>query len=248
MNNGWVKLHRKMFDKGYYKKSTYIHLWVHILMKANHKEKEFFWNGENKTIKRGQFITGRKKLHIETGISESTIERILKMFEKVQQIEQQATTKFRLITVKNYGDYQGGEQQADSKRTASGQQADTNKNDKNDKNEKKCLTPPSFINVDNMWIEMLKPYKNKYSPLMVEKFTNHFRAKNFGGKKEHWQKQKTFDMGRRLANWAKTDADFQHEKEARQKLKFVNEKPTHRNDGGTRKQNRYFNSIGELIK
>lgn len=121
---GWIKLHRKLQNKGYYKNSKFVHLWIHLLLKANHEAKEFMWNNTIIVIKEGQFITGRKQLSQETGISETSIERILKTLENEQQIGQQTTTKYRLITILNWKEYQiDGQQngqQADSKRTTSG--------------------------------------------------------------------------------------------------------------------------------
>lgn len=140
MYRGYVKLWRKMQEKGWYKNSKYAHLWVHILIKANHKNNEFMWNNETVIIEDGQFITGRKELSKETGIAESTIERILKMFEKEHQIEQRKTKKFRIISVINWKKYQQDEQQrgrqVDNKQTPEEQQVSTNKNDKNEKNDK----------------------------------------------------------------------------------------------------------------
>ena len=86
MQNGWIKIHRKLKENGFYKNSKYVHLWLHILLKANHKNKEIMWNGQLVKIKPGQFITGRKVLAEETGISGTTIERILKCFESGHQI------------------------------------------------------------------------------------------------------------------------------------------------------------------
>jgi hypothetical protein len=138
IDTGWIKLHRKETQNAYYKKSQYVHLWHHILVCANHAEKDFFWNGEVKKIMPGQLLTGRKKLSEETGISESTVEDILKFFERQQQIQQQKTTKYRLLTVVNWNEYQGvrqqKQQQGNNKPTTGQQQADTNKNVKNDKN------------------------------------------------------------------------------------------------------------------
>lgn len=131
MNQGWIKIHRSIEDKGYYRDSEYIHLWVHLLLKVNHEEKEFLFNGKIIKIKRGQCVTGRKKLSQETGISESKIERILKLFESEQQIEQQTNNRNRIITIKNYNEYQKNEQPVNNKRTASEQPVNTNKNDKN---------------------------------------------------------------------------------------------------------------------
>jgi len=141
---GWVSIHRRMQEKGWYTDSHYVHLWVHIIMKCNHAGTEILWNGGIQKIHRGQFVTGRKALSEETGISQSKIERILKCFESEQQIEQQKTTKFRLITVKNYEKYQSrgqqSEQQMDNKRTTNGQQVDTNNNDNNVNNDNKLFS------------------------------------------------------------------------------------------------------------
>lgn len=137
---GWVKVYRRLTSKGYYQDSEYVHLWVHILLRANHEPKEFLWNGVLKKVQAGQFIAGRQVLSRETGISESKVERILKTFESEQQIEQQKTNRFRLITILNWPKYQQSEQQIEqpvnNKRTTSEQPVDTNKNEKNDKNEK----------------------------------------------------------------------------------------------------------------
>jgi len=162
MKQGWIKLHRTVMNKGYYKKSAYVRLWFHILLKANHEKAEFFWNGKNQLVARGQFLTGRKQLSEETGIKEGTIENILKVLESEQQIEQQKTNKFRLITVKNYSKFQKveqqSEQQSDNKVTTECQQNDTNNNNnniKNNKNEKKrgVFTPPTFEEVNNYCLE-----------------------------------------------------------------------------------------------
>jgi hypothetical protein len=53
---GWIKLHRKLQKKGYYKKSEYIHLWVHLLLSANHKEKEFIQLYGRKDLGLGELV------------------------------------------------------------------------------------------------------------------------------------------------------------------------------------------------
>lgn len=141
MKDGWVKVYRKMQDKGFYKNSKYVHLWVHLLLKANHKPREVMWNRKTFMLQPGQFITGRKKLGVDTRISETSIERILSFLENGHQIGQQKTNKYRLITILKWERYQeDGQQngqQADNKRTTNGQQADTDKKeDKNEKNER----------------------------------------------------------------------------------------------------------------
>ena len=62
-----------MQSQPYYGNPKYVALWVHILLNANHKENKMLWNNEVVVIKEGQFITGRKELSKETGISEIQI-------------------------------------------------------------------------------------------------------------------------------------------------------------------------------
>lgn len=124
-------LHRKLSDKAYYRKnSEKVHLWIHLLLSANRGIREEQLGGKPIVCVPGQFTTGRKQLSIETGISESKIERILTYFEKSeQQIEQRKTTTNRLITVLNWSEYQASEQQIEQQvnndRTTSEQRLNT---------------------------------------------------------------------------------------------------------------------------
>jgi hypothetical protein len=174
MENGWVKINRSLKKKGYYTQSEYVHLWVHLLLSANHEESEFMWNGKILKIKRGQFITGRLKLAKETGINQHKVDRILNLFKSEQQIEQQTTSKYRLITVINYDRYQQYEQQIEqqvsNKCATSEQQVSTNnkykkeKKDKKEKKEKKSFELPEWLDV-KIWNEWMIYRKEKKSPL-----------------------------------------------------------------------------------
>lgn len=108
---GWVKVHRRMREKGWYRDSSKVHLWIELLLRASHKKKEYMFNGQKITLEPGQFITGRKALSESTGIHESSIERMLTFFEKTeQQIEQQKTSHGRLISIVSWWEYQVLEQ------------------------------------------------------------------------------------------------------------------------------------------
>jgi len=161
MNNGWIKLHRKLLENPISQKPHYAWLWIVLLLKANHSDNDFIWNGEKQTCKRGQILTGRKQLSLETNLKQGTIENILKYLEKDGQIEQQKTNKFRLITVKNYDKYQEVKQQSDNKVTTKWQQNDTNNNNKNEKNEKKKDTPPK---ISKQLVDILLKEKSLYAP------------------------------------------------------------------------------------
>lgn len=119
---GWIKLYRSILGQPWYDDSHAVHLFIHLLISANHKGKQAIWDGSIIELQPGQLITGRKKLSAETGINESKVQRLLKKFEMYQQIEQQTNNVSRLISIVSWGVFQSGEQQTNSKRTTSEQQ------------------------------------------------------------------------------------------------------------------------------
>jgi len=126
-------------DKGWFNDSHAVHLWMYLILKASHSKREVLWNGKIIYINAGQFITGRKKMSADTGIQESKIERLLKLFESEQQIEQQMTNTSRLISIINYVKFQTSEQQVEqrmnNKRTTDEQRVNTKQELKNLKNK-----------------------------------------------------------------------------------------------------------------
>ena len=147
---GYVSLWRSLVNHPHYQDSAWVHLWVHLLLKATHSGYNVMFNGQIVHLEPGQLIAGRLSLSSETGLHPSRVERLLKTLEIEQQIEQRTCTKNRLITVLNWSSYQvseqRNEQRANNGRTATEQRANTgNKVDKADKvdNAETDLTPPA---------------------------------------------------------------------------------------------------------
>lgn len=177
MYRGYIRIWRKIEDNPLSKDPYFMALWSWILILSNHQEKEWKIGYQKIPIKSGQFATSRKSLSLKTGIHESKIERILKYLESEQQIEQQKTTKYRLITVLNWTTYQNveqqSEQQVNNKWTASEQQVNTTKEciitNKNDKNVKKGSTPYLFKFKDGtIGREKYGVWKDEYSDAKLE--------------------------------------------------------------------------------
>lgn len=102
-----VLLHGGLLKTHTFSNAQHLSIWIHLLLLANQKEEnDFVWNDEIVTQKPGQLITGRKKLSELTGVKESTIEHILDRLEVEHHIEQQKTSKYRLITIVDWGKYQ----------------------------------------------------------------------------------------------------------------------------------------------
>lgn len=148
---GWVKVHRALSDHLIAADPSALSVWIHLLLLANHRETKRMINGRIIAIQPGQLITSRKSLSARTGVNESKIERVLTMLKNEQQIEQHGTSKFRVISIVNWAQYQfdeqQNEQQENSKRTAGEQQVNTpeevSTDTKNGKNVKKTSLPAS---------------------------------------------------------------------------------------------------------
>ena len=133
MNSGYIKLHRKILENPIVMKTPdHLAVWLYLLLNATHKGYDTILEGQRITLKPGQLITGRKAISKALKINESKIQRLLKMFESEQQIEQLTNPRCRLISILNWNEYQYDEQQI--KRQVNNKRTLYN-NVKNDKNK-----------------------------------------------------------------------------------------------------------------
>lgn len=167
MNRGFVKIYRRIEDdplwsdneEPFCKRAA----WIDLILQANHKDSSFIIGMQKIDIRRGQKWTSSKKLADRWHWGRKKVMAYLKLLENEQKIWLEITNKGLLITIVNYGVYQGflkGHGTADG--TADGtaeehqveqqpaQQMHTNKNDKNDikneiKNEKKPAAHSGFF-------------------------------------------------------------------------------------------------------
>ena len=118
MNKGWIKLHREILDKAVWTEATAEQkvLLITLLMIANHGEKQWEWKGKKFTARPGQFVTSLPSLVQKCG-KDSSIQKIrtaLKRFEKYDFLTDQSTPYNRLITIVNWGIYQGLHEEANN--------------------------------------------------------------------------------------------------------------------------------------
>ena len=147
MNRGYIKIWRRIFDEGWYQKPLIAHLAIHLILKANYKEKKIIFNKSEMIIKRGEFVTGRDTLKRETGLTLQNIRTALRVLVNCQFLTIKSTNKFSIITICNYEQYQDNldqsnqqtNQQVTSKQPASNQQVTTNNNDNKLKNDKNII-------------------------------------------------------------------------------------------------------------
>lgn len=101
-DNGFVVIHRKILEWEWYKNEKVKSLFIHCLLRANHKTQK--WQGV--TIERGAFITSLSNLASETGMTMMSVRTALNHLESTGEIKRESTNKYTKIIVNNYNEYQ----------------------------------------------------------------------------------------------------------------------------------------------
>ena len=137
----FISIHRKLFDWEWYQSPETFLLWIHCLLKANHTPKK--WQGI--PIKRGQFITSFQTLSKETGLSLQTVRTCIKRLKSTQCLTWSAQSKYSLITIIKYDDYQKANTKSNIQSTrnqhATNMQLTSTNNDNNDNNDNLSSDP-----------------------------------------------------------------------------------------------------------
>lgn len=140
---GWIKVHRKLVDWEWYNDINVKVVFLHLLLTANHKEKQ--WKGQ--TILRGQKLTSIEHLADDVGLTIQQTRTALKKLKSTHEITIKTTNKNTLITIEKFNNYQF-EIDEDNKQNnkqfnnlitnnqqTNNKQITTNKNEKNDNND-----------------------------------------------------------------------------------------------------------------
>jgi DNA-binding transcriptional MerR regulator len=194
--SGWIKIHRKFLDWEWFNKSEAVHLFMYMLLKANHKDGK--WQGIE--VKRGQFISSLGNISNATGISIQTIRTILKKLEKTNEIELKSTSQFTIVTICKYECYQ--DQEEDTNKQITNNQQTTNKQlttNKNDKNKEEYNIP---IRKQEFALK-LASFVELYGKEMIREFYEYWTEHGEHDKKMRFEKQSSFNIELRLRRWNK---------------------------------------------
>jgi hypothetical protein len=182
MERGYVKLWRKSLDSPIFKNPELFYFWSYCLMKASHKKYKSLVGLTMVELEPGQFVFGRNKASIETGLSERKVRTCLKKLESFGNLTIKTTNKFSIISIINWGTYQAekeenaqqSDQQVTSNRPTSDQQVTTNKNIKHIKNREKKDIPPT---------PKPKKPKKKFQPPTKDQVISYFLENEYDGNK-----------------------------------------------------------------
>lgn len=103
---GFALLHRKIMDVPFYKDAQAAHLWVHLLLRANHEQTMVSTDVGDVICERGEFITGRNTLAMETGLTADRVKSLLRKFQNLGMITTKSNNRFTVLKVVKYDEYQ----------------------------------------------------------------------------------------------------------------------------------------------
>ncbi|RXS54134.1 replication protein, partial [Lacticaseibacillus casei] len=144
-DGGWIKVYRKIRQSFVWTDANQLKLWLLILMKANHAPSKFLFNGQEVSVTSGELVTGAHALAFEMNdgvrrdnqVSWRQVWRWVKKFENSGMLTIKSNTKYSVISISKWCDYQDNDNQVSIKRQSIVNQVSTNKKEEKEKKEKK---------------------------------------------------------------------------------------------------------------
>ena len=130
--SGWIKLHRKILEWEWYSEPTTFRVFLHLMLKANHKDRRF----KGIELIKGSVVTSRDILAMETSLSVRQVRTALDKLKSTNEVTIKTSSQGTIIQLVNYDKYQLETNETTNERPTSDQQTTTNKNEKNEKNNK----------------------------------------------------------------------------------------------------------------
>ena len=131
---GWIKLHRQILEWEWYSDNNCFRVFLHLLLKANHKEKRF----KGIELKVGSIVTSRDLLARETGLSSQQVRTALNKLILTNEITSVTSSQGTILQIVSYEKYQIATNEITNEQPTDNQRVTTNKNVKK---ENKFIIP-----------------------------------------------------------------------------------------------------------
>lgn len=117
MDNGWIKIHRSVYDHWIFKDADKFKAWITILGTVNHKDKKVLIGDNLIDCNRGQCILSLDSWAKKFGLgwNKSKVRRFFKLLENDHMIVTENVTKTTRITVCKYDSYQDERNESETK-------------------------------------------------------------------------------------------------------------------------------------
>lgn len=177
---GYVKLHRKMLNWGWYSDPNTFRVFMHLLLTASYEENEF----RGMKLKAGDVVFGRKKLAQELGLSERQVRTAIEHLISTNEITIKTTNRFTVATIENWTKYQSHEPDTDQRIDQQADQQATNKRPTSDHTQEGKESKKVRIYRDiykGPTVDDVREYcfEKGYTHVDPETFVNFYESKNW---------------------------------------------------------------------
>jgi hypothetical protein len=100
---GYIQLHRKIKDWAWYHDLPVKSAFIHCLLSANFMQSKF----GKLTVQAGQFVTSYERFADQSGLTKKQVRRAIEVLQDSGEIVWQGHGKFSVVTLVNWGSYQG---------------------------------------------------------------------------------------------------------------------------------------------
>jgi DNA replication protein DnaD len=173
-NKGWICLHRSIKDSAIWTGEEPFDqrsAWIDLLLTANHEDREIFFDGHVRTVKRGQMLTSVEKLSVRWKWNKKKTLKFLRLLEEAKMIERKSDKRGQQITLLNYAKYQGfqgiegqqmGHQYTHQDTHQVPDSMPTNNNDNNYNNDNNMAAPATHSFTPYVYKDDSKPRQTQF--------------------------------------------------------------------------------------
>lgn len=132
----------------------------------------------------GALIVSIRKISSELDIGLRTVRTVLKKLYAANMVTHQVTHKGSIVTINNIDSYKALKLAGDTPSDTQKEALETRK---------------------HAFGEKLVPYIEQYGKVLIREFFDYWTEHNENGRKMRFEKEKTFEISRRLARWSKNN-------------------------------------------
>ena len=152
MNDGWIALHRKIYNSSDFNNQLEVAVFLYLVAMASHKPVQVVYRKKKLTLKRGEVSIAYRDLAKKFNLSMQNIKTIIKNLKNSGNINQTLTKNLSIYSIVKYSKYQDLEATPNQKLT---NRTTTNTNilysiNKNDKSLSNMTVKPKKITIPTL--------------------------------------------------------------------------------------------------
>ena len=117
MTEGWIALHRKIYDSKDFNNQLEVAVFLYLVAMASHKPTQVVYRKKKLTLNRGQVSIAYRDLAKKFNLSMQNIKTIIKHLKKSGNLNQTLTKNLSIYTIVKYSKYQDIETESNQKLT-----------------------------------------------------------------------------------------------------------------------------------